>query len=157
MIDEKKLTEEIRKRRDYWESKAAEYDEAGERYEYLMDVCDGKATELTAALSIINEQPKVGEWIPVSERLPENAKHRGAFCPKYHVKTKYGITEGWYNPDVESWYCLFWFFLGRYDETDIDFEKGDKPKVIRVPDGTGIVIAWKEICEGDENEEQRKI
>lgn len=71
MIDEKKLIEEIKKRRDYWESKAAEYDEAGERYEYLMDVCDGKATELTATLSIINEQPKVAEWIPSSERLPE--------------------------------------------------------------------------------------
>ena len=74
MIDEKKLIEEIRKRRDYWESKAAEYDEAGERYEYLMDVCDGKATELTATLSIINEQPKVAEWIPCSERLPKEAR-----------------------------------------------------------------------------------
>lgn len=72
MIDEKKLIEEIKKRRDYWESKAAEYDEAGERYEYLMDVCDGKATELTATLSIVDEQPKVGEWIPCSERLPED-------------------------------------------------------------------------------------
>lgn len=71
MIDEKKLIEEIRKRRDYWESKAAEYDEAGPKYEYLMDMCDGKATELTATLSIINEQPKVAEWIPCSERLPE--------------------------------------------------------------------------------------
>lgn len=147
MIDEKKLIEEIRKRRDYWESKAAEYDEAGERYERMMDMCDGKATELTAILSMIEEQPKTEEWIPVEERLPENAKHRGAFCPKYQVKTKYGITEGWYNPDTESWYCLFWFLVGRYDETDIDFEKGDKPKVIRVPDGTGIVVAWKEPSE----------
>lgn len=74
MIDEKKLIEEIKKRRDYWESKAAEYDEAGERYEYLMDVCDGKATELTTILSIIDEQPKVGEWIPVEERLPKEAR-----------------------------------------------------------------------------------
>lgn len=74
MIDEKKLIEEIRKRRDYWESKAAEYNEAGERYEYLMDVCDGKATELTATLSIINKQPKVAEWIPCSERLPEEVR-----------------------------------------------------------------------------------
>lgn len=71
MIDEKKLIEEIRKRRDYWESKAAEYDEAGERYEYLMDVCDGKATELAATLSIINEQPKVAEWIPCDVGTPE--------------------------------------------------------------------------------------
>lgn len=72
MIDEKKLIEEIQGRQKYYESKAAEYDEAGERYEYLMDVCNGKATELTATLSIINEQPKVGEWIPCSERLPED-------------------------------------------------------------------------------------
>lgn len=117
-------------------------------------MCDGKANELTTILSIIDKQPKVGEWIPVEERLPENAKHRGAFCPKYQVKTKYGITEGWYNPDVESWYCLFWFLLGRYDETDIDLEKGDKPKVIRVPDGTGIVIAWKEPSEPWEGEDE---
>lgn len=74
VIDEKKLIAEIRKRWDYWESKAAEYDEAGERYEYLMDVCDGKATELTTILSIVNEQPRVGEWIPCSERLPEEAR-----------------------------------------------------------------------------------
>ena len=71
MIDEKKLIEEIRKRRDYWESKAAEYDEAGPKYEYLMDMCDGKASELTTILFIIDKQPKVGEWIPSSERLPE--------------------------------------------------------------------------------------
>ena len=152
MIDEKKLIEEIKKRRDYWESKAAEYDEAGDRYERMMDMCDGKATELTAILSMIEEQPKTEEWIPVSERLPENAKHKGAFCPKYQVKTKYGLTQGWYNPDTESWYCLFWFLVGRYDETDIDFEKGDKPKVIRVPDGTGIVVAWKEPSEPWEGE-----
>lgn len=71
MIDEKKLIEEIKKRRDYWESKADEYDEAGERYERMMDVCDGKAAELIVILSMIEEQPKVGEWIPCSERLPE--------------------------------------------------------------------------------------
>lgn len=153
MIDEKKLIEEIRKRRDYWESKAAEYDEAGPKYEYLMDMCDGKANELTTILSIIDKQPRVEEWIPCSERLPENAKHKGAFCPKYQVKTKYGLTQGWYNPDTESWYCLFWFLVGRYDETDIDFEKGDKPKVVRILDGTGEVLAWKEPSEPWEGEE----
>lgn len=134
MIDEKKLIEEIK---------------------YLLfnsEMLSPRWFAINEMLEIIKRQPKVGEWIPCSERLPENAKHRGAFCPKYHVKTKYGITEGWYNPDVESWYCLFWFLLGRYDEADIDFEKGDKPKVIRVPDGTGIVIAWKEPSEPWEGE-----
>ena len=71
MIDETKLIEEIRKRRDYWESEAAEYDEAGPKYEYLMDMCGGKANELTTILSIIDKQLRVEEWIPCSERLPE--------------------------------------------------------------------------------------
>ena len=136
MIDEKKLIAEIREK--------IIPEKFGERCNAL-DV-------IYAVLRVIDEQPKVGEWIPVEERLPENAKHRGAFCPKYHVKTKYGITDGWYNPDAESWYCLFWFLLGRYDETDIDLEKGDKPKVIRVPDGTGIVIAWQPLPEPWEGE-----
>ena len=137
MIDEKKLIAEIREKI---------------RPESFGEQCNSLDV-IYAMLQLIDEQPKVGEWIPCSEKLPENAKHKGAFCPKYQVKTKYGITEGWYNPDVESWYCLFWFFLGRYDETDIDFEKGDKPKVIRVPDGTGIVVAWKEPSEPWEGED----
>lgn len=134
MIDEKKLIEEIK---------------------YLLfnsEMLSPRWFAINEMFEIIKCQPKVAEWIPCWERLPENAKHKGAFCPKHHVKTKYGITEGWYNPDVESWYCLFWFLLGRYDETDIDFEKGDKPKVIRVPDRTGIVIAWKEPSEPWEGE-----
>lgn len=142
MIDEKKLIEEIRnlkKHYDFFYKKGkSEIDDI---------VKNASDTLFNDIAKIIYDQPKVGEWIPCSERLPENAKHKGAFCPKYQVKTKYGLTQGWYNPDVESWYCLFWFLLGRYDETDIDLEKGDKPKVIRVPDGTGIVIAWKEPSE----------
>lgn len=141
MIDEKKLIEKIKEISERHPYKIAGNYETYSQYNEAWQDC------ISLIESVIEELPKVGEWIPVEERLPENAKHRGAFCPKYQVKTKYGITEGWYNPDVESWYCLFWFLLGRYDETDIDLEKGDKPKVIRVPDGTGIVIAWKEPSE----------
>lgn len=86
-------------------------------------------------------------WIPVEERLPENAKHKGTFCPKYQVDTKYGVTEGWYNPDVKSWYCLFWFMTKRYLELEIDFVKGDVPKVVRVPLESDIVIAWRPLPE----------
>ena len=69
MIDEKKLIEEIEERHRYWENCAAEYDETGD--EVNMDICDGKAIELHTIIKHINEQPKVGEWIPCSERLPE--------------------------------------------------------------------------------------
>lgn len=72
MIDEKKLIEEIEERCRYWENCAAEYDETGD--EVNMDICDGKAIELHTIIKHINEQPKVGEWIPCSERLPEEAR-----------------------------------------------------------------------------------
>lgn len=88
MIDEKKLIEEIRKRRDYWESKAAEYDEAGPKYEYSMDMCDGKANELTTILSIIDKQPRVEEWIPCSERLPETSQDLEVTCSTSSAKLK---------------------------------------------------------------------
>jgi len=83
----------------------------------------------------IKQEPR---WIPVTERLPENAKHKGAFCPKYYVMTEYGVTEGWYNPDVECWYVLLWFMDGRFEEWNINIDKGDIPKLVKnVP-----VIAW---------------
>jgi hypothetical protein len=80
-------------------------------------------------------------WIPVTERLPENAYHKGALCDRCFITTKYGVTEGWYNPDVGKWYALFWFKYGYYDEQDIHFTDGDKPKVVLLTDG--IVIAWR--------------
>ena len=82
-------------------------------------------------------------WIPVEERLPENAKHKGALCPKYYVMTKYGETVGWYNPDYESWFVLLWFVTERFDEIDIDLERGSIPKVARDPYKSGFVKAWK--------------
>ncbi len=77
-------------------------------------------------------------WIPVSERLPENAKHKGAFCNRYYVMTEFGQTEGWYNPDVGCWYVLLWFMDARFETWNISLERGDVPKLVKnVP-----VIAW---------------
>lgn len=86
-------------------------------------------------------------WIPVDRELPSNAKHKGAFCPKYQVMTKYGVTEGWYNPDADGWYVLIWFMTDRCLESEIDFDKGDKPKIVFLPDEVNskqnILTAWK--------------
>lgn len=80
------------------------------------------------------------EWIPVSERLPENANHLGAFCPRYRISSaKYGVTEGWYNPDMGTWYGLIW----QLTPGNIDMERGDIPAVIRMID----VTAWMELPE----------
>lgn len=53
MIDEKRLIEELRESNLHHASNSRE--------EALLD----------RTIRIVKEQPKVGEWIPVSERLPE--------------------------------------------------------------------------------------
>lgn len=56
MIDEKKLIEELRKYADELGTVRGE-----------IELANG----VLKAISIINEQPKVGEWIPVEDRLPK--------------------------------------------------------------------------------------
>ena len=82
-------------------------------------------------------------WISVKDRMPPNADHPGAFCPKYQVMTKYGVTDGWYNPDKGCWYTLVWFYLGRKTFDDIDFERGDIPGITDKIE----VTHWKEMPE----------
>jgi hypothetical protein len=94
--------------------------------------------------------PTASPWHRVEEEgLPPNAKHPGAFCKKYQVMTKLGVTEGWFNPDVGEnglWDILVWFFMGHYDDVnDIDFERGDKPKLMWVT--KDYVSAWREMPE----------
>lgn len=90
-------------------------------------------------------------WISVEKELPPNSKHEGEFCPKYQVMTKYGVTYGWYNPDVKGWYVLIWFMTDRFLETEIDFDRGDKPKVTFLPDEVNnirhILTAWRPLPE----------
>lgn len=102
---------------------------------------------IDAAMEGLRKVEGADRWIPCNEKLPGNAKHKGSFCPRYQVNTEYGVTEGWYNPDTESWYCLFWFLLGIYDENDINFERGDIPKVVKISKNTDIVTAWKPLPE----------
>ena len=135
MQELKKILEEIEQRVNYYKEHAT--------LEYV-DICAG----LREAEGIIRKHMNDG-WIPVDRELPPNAKHEGAFCPKYQVMTKYGVTEGWYNPDAEGWYVLIWFMTDRYLESEIDFDKGDKPKIVFIPDEVNsernILIAWKEM------------
>ena len=87
-------------------------------------IVDGKSAMEWAAIGM-----KAPRWISVKDHLPENADCPGEFCPRYWVMTKYGMTEGWYNPDKGCWYTLVWFLIGRYSEDDIDMERGDIPKI----------------------------
>ena len=91
------------------------------------------------ALELLKEQ----EWIPISERLPENADHPGAFCPKVRVLTVWGESYGWYNPDRKAWYFLVWY--SDYSMLHIDFERGDVPGVSYTPKDTKMITHWKPI------------
>ena len=99
-----------------------------------------------AARNIIRKHMNDG-WISVERELPPNAKYKGALCPRYQLNTKYGVTEGWYNPDLESWFVLVWFMTKRYLNGEIDFENGAHPKIVRceneVNEKHRIVLAWR--------------
>ena len=92
---------------------------------------------------LISHGVTVQEWISVKDKLPENSKKEGAFCPRYFVMTKYGESFGWYNPNFKSWFVLFWFFTDRLLAEEIDFERADVPKIVKVPDG--VVTHWMEM------------
>lgn len=94
----------------------------------------------------------MSEWISVKDRMPENASHLGAFCPKYMVATKYGATEGWYNPDQKSWYVLFWFMTDRIVSCEIDFERADVPRVVKVSESAEFVTHWMPLPEPPKGE-----
>ena len=95
------------------------------------------------------------KWIPVSERLPDNASHPGALCKRCVVMTKDGVTEGWYNPDRESWFILV-CFTTRIREYEIDFVSGDIPRVVKVPLHNEIINAWMPLPEPYDPEDIEK-
>lgn len=115
---------------------------------------------LQKARDIIRKRMNDG-WIPVEREFPPNAKYKGALCPRYQLDTKYGVTEGWYNPDLESWFVLVWFMTERYLNGEIDFENGAHPKIVRceneVNEKHRIVLAWRPLPEPyrPEKEEQK--
>ena len=156
MQELEKILEEMRQIKDgnRKENLYAKYPPNGKDQEvlnaYSQGYEDGTDNFYNAVVYIIRKHMNDG-WIPVGERLPENAKHKGALCPRYQLMTKYGVTEGWYNPDLESWYILIWFMTERYLDSEIDFERGTCPKIVRcenkVNDRHSIVMAWRPLPE----------
>ena len=116
------------------------YSEYNEAWQDALDRAEG----LIFNLPPVQPEP---QWISVTKRLPDNADHPGAFCPRYQVVTPYGVTEGWYRPhDHEKggqWFALFWFMSQIYEIWNIDFERGDVPKVI----GEAPVMEWRPLPE----------
>lgn len=93
MIDDKQLIEELRKYADELGTVRGE-----------IELANG----VLKAVSIINEQPKVGEWIPVEERLPESCENALVYTKRGHYRI------GEYFEEHKRWW------LGAYWE-DSDF------------------------------------
>lgn len=116
MIDEKKLIEDIKG----WQEDIHDNEYDAIKYDFVFE----------RIYEMVEEQPKVdvpdtnvGEWIPVSERLPENGcgvlvtvngKHNNITFVDALEIAEYDNTEGWIveeylqwtDPDVTAWMPL---------------------------------------------------
>ncbi|MCF2555557.1 DUF551 domain-containing protein [Faecalicatena contorta] len=78
MIDEKKLIDEIDRLREKYDEMCGS---AQMNEEYGMEMMyAGKVTGLHEIKKFIMNQPKVGEWIPCSERFPDDGDCRFYMC-----------------------------------------------------------------------------
>lgn len=110
MIDEKKLIEEIQDHIEKERAKCNQMLEAG-LDDSVVKYNHGEYCYVNA-LHIVQSQPKVGEWIPVSERLPEESG--------YYLVTIEGAsksTELGYSTTLKSFY--------EYDYSNQQFESYD--------------------------------
>lgn len=91
MIDEKKLINNLTIRR--------------EKLRYIsivalhnnMNYVDTIINEINSIIDIINEQPKVGEWIPCSERLPKTSQDLEVTCKNGGRFVAYYTGKSWYH------------------------------------------------------------
>lgn len=115
MIDEKLLLEELKERE---RRHMCDYDAFSDAPESQFDVAHC-LQELQEVMDIVRKQPKVGEWIPCSARLPEDEKTK-------IVTLSSGVVEsGFWNE--RNWWCI-----------------GDS---INLETRTGDVIAWQPLPE----------
>uniref|UniRef100_UPI00402A93A8 Lar family restriction alleviation protein n=1 Tax=[Ruminococcus] torques TaxID=33039 RepID=UPI00402A93A8 len=121
MIDEKKLIAEIREK--------IYPEKFGERCNSL-DV-------IYAILQLIDEQPKVNEWIPCSERLPEVPEDTDdKDCPEFNVMIegasiattlKYSPDGAWFDDLGQVYEVIMWMPLPEPWKGDLS---GKKEKII---------------------------
>lgn len=105
MIDEKKLIEELKERERTHMCDFNVFDDAPEA-QFDVAHC---LQELQEVMDIVRKQPKVGEWIPCSERLPIGEEYKKKikdewFYKKVLTTEEGGMHIGWYDQEDECWY-----------------------------------------------------
>lgn len=96
MIDEKKLMQYLKSEANMDRSRA-----------YGEHECDLIEGTIRMCIDVVKAQPKVGEWIPVSEMLPEEGLYL-VMCEDVGIQVKYYHSDGtWMSMfDVIAWMPL---------------------------------------------------
>ena len=115
MIDEKNLIEQLEKYKDEWNATNA----------FSVGILSG----LQLAIETTYKQSKVCEWIPVSERLPEDNKMSEYYDSVIVTLDSGRVVSGCYVNCYEEWW--------------VDAEDGEKCSI----NATGRVIAWMPLPE----------
>lgn len=121
MIDENKLIEKIN---DY----CSEFDESLEENESfdgynIKSICMSTIADI---LDLIRDQPKVGEWIPVEERLPNEEEFEKYYCRNHYAAEFIVMIKGANKPTSLYYKEGVWF-----DDDNNDYD----------------VIAWQPLPE----------
>ena len=116
MIDEKEVIEAI-------EEKILEVKADKEKCEVIFDFADILMAVYRELIYFIETQPRVGEWIPGSEQLPEMHKVPLDYDEYYMVSDSVLVTDG--NSvfiseyEVDDDYCYGWYYDGTKFENEI--------------------------------------
>ena len=100
MIDEKKLIEYLKMRAEESKREWERFDDHGAFGEYHA---------FSSVIDYVNSMPKSREWIPVSERLPENSRcvlitdDHETFATDLRLRRYIMVTIGFYE-DSEWWF-----------------------------------------------------
>ena len=139
---EKNLIEEIKNRRDFWLSKASKYAEIKD--EMNTDICDGKAMELEVVMKVIQEQPKADEWIPCSERMPEDLEPVNITWTNHRPSDYYAHIKDVHFTDTGVLYKGKWFWWSvRAEDTLAEYGINELDEI-----ADGIeVLAWQPLPE----------
>ena len=136
MIDEKKLIKFIEESGDeyrkMWEKIDSEYDFGG------MNACG-------SIIAYIEDMPKVGEWIPVTERLPEECEAVNVTWVNHNPESYYADMKGKPNVDTAVYYAGHWYWWNCVIQ-DILKEYGEGFEADKI-DGNIEVTAWQPLPE----------
>lgn len=136
MIDEKKLIKFIEESGDENRKMWGKIDS-----EYFF----GGMNAYSSIIAYIEDMPKVGEWIPVTERLPEECEAVNVTWVNHNPESYYAEMKSKPNVDTAVYYAGHWYWWNCVIQ-DILKEYGEGFEADKI-DGNIEVTAWQPLPE----------